>query len=78
MPTLRAYVIVVEPFRQPISPGMNLRFGVLADDESDAERLVREELAQRFAPRASGETLSESEAEALGLEPYRPRLLARR
>lgn len=77
MPTLRAYVVVAELFRQSISPQMALRFGVLADDETDAVALVQEQLSRGLIAKASGETLSEGQAEALGLEPYRPRLLAR-
>ena len=78
MTTLRAYVIVAELFRQSITPEMNLRFGVLADDETDAVALVQEQLAPSLVARASGEILDAREVEALGLEPYRPRLLARR
>ena len=78
MPTLRAYVVVAELFQQSISPQMALRFGVRADDAADAAALVQEQLSPEFSAEASGEVLSEAEADALGLEPYRPRLLARR
>ena len=78
MPSTRAYVVVAELFRESISPEMSLRFGVVADDETDAVALVQEQLPQGLSARASGETLSEAEVDALGLEPYLPRLLARR
>ena len=78
MPSTRAYVVVAELFRKSISPEMSLRFGVVADDETDAVALVQEQLSQGLSARASGETLSEAEVDALGLEPYLPRLLARR
>ena len=78
MPTLRAYVVVAELFRKSISPSMNLRFGVLADSEDEAVALVQEQLSSGLVARASGEALSGAEADDLGLEPYRPRLLARR
>lgn len=77
VPTLHAYVVVAEFFRHSITPEMHLRFGVLADDASDATALVQEQLSQGLVARASGETLPDAEVEALGLEPYRPRLLAR-
>ena len=78
MPSTRAYVVVAELFRESISPKMSLRFGVVADDETDAVALVQEQLSEGLTARASGETLSEAEVDRLGLEPYRPRLLARR
>lgn len=78
MSPLRAYVVVAELFHQSITPDINLRFGILADDETDAVALVQDQLSQGLVARASGERLDPAEVEALGLEPYRPRLLARR
>ena len=61
MPSTRAYVVVAELFHESISPEMSLRFGVVADDETDAVALVQEQLSQGLSARASGETLTAAE-----------------